>query len=196
MDKVFGKRQQAKKSEDVKKSAAKVLDPKRDTATRSRHLRIFLDNADQPYEVSLFFENHYSHIFYIVYDAFVAGKVNHLLKSTKITTALTINVLFFYLMEFVLYIEEFKMLKLYFTAEQNLRQKGSHKAQREELESVLYLLEKVLVYLPEHLGRKWQFHAMGRLMSKLLHPGNSWKLIKREAMRLFLLWYQVNEIVH
>ena len=196
MDKVFGKRQQAKKSEDVKKSAAKVLDPKRDTATRSRHLRIFLDNADQPYEVSLFFENHYSHIFYIVYDAFVAGKVNHLLKSTKITTALTINVIFFYLMEFVLYIEEFKMLKLYFTAEQNLRQKGSHKAQREELESVLYLLEKVLVYLPEHLGRKWQFHAMGRLMSKLLHPGNSWKLIKREAMRLFLLWYQVNEIVH
>ena len=112
------------------------------------------------------------------------------------TTALTINVLFFYLMEFVIYIEEFKMLKLYSTAEQNLRQKGSHKAQREELESVLYLLEKVLVYLPEHLGRKWQFHAMGRLMSKLLHPGNSWKLIKREAMRLFLLWYQVNEIVH
>ena len=76
MDKVFGKRQLAKKSEDVKKSAAKVLDPKRDTATRSRHLRIFLDNADQPYEVSLFFENHYSHIFYIVYDAFVAGTIS------------------------------------------------------------------------------------------------------------------------
>ena len=115
MDKVFGKRQQAKKSEDVKKSAAKVLDPKRDTATRSRHLRIFLDNADQPYEVSLFFENHYSHIFYIVYDAFVAGKGNHLLKSTKITTALLQSMfyLFIYLMEFVIYIEEFKMLKLY-----------------------------------------------------------------------------------
>ena len=28
-------------------------------------------------------------------------------------------------------------------------------------------------------------------MSKLLHPGNSWKLLKREAMRLFLLWYQI-----
>lgn len=36
-----------------------------------------------------------------------------------------------------------------------------------------------------------QYHAMGRLMSKLLHPGNSWKLLKREAMRLFLLWYQI-----
>ena len=32
-------------------------------------------------------------------------------------------------------------------------------------------------------------HSIGRLMSKLLHPGNSWKLLKREAMRLFLLWY-------
>ena len=68
---------------------------------------------------------------------------------------------------------------------------GAHKSQREELEAVLYLLEKVLLFLPEHLGRKWQYHAMGRLMSKLLHPGNSWKLIKREAMRLFLLWYQI-----
>ena len=26
-------------------------------------------------------------------------------------------------------------------------------------------------------------------MAKLLHPGNSWKLLKKEAMRLFLLWY-------
>ena len=68
---------------------------------------------------------------------------------------------------------------------------GAHKSQREELEAVLYLLEKVLLFLPEHLGRKWQYHAMGRLMSKLLNPGNSWKLIKREAMRLFLLWYQI-----
>ena len=51
-------------------------------------------------ETLLFFENHYSHIFYIVYDAFVA-------------------------------------------AELSLRQKGPHKAQREELEAVLYLLEKV-----------------------------------------------------
>ena len=74
-------------------------------------------------------------------------------------------------------------------AEQNLRQKGAHKAQREELESVLYLLEKVLIFLPEALSQRWQYHSIGRLMAKLLHPGNSWKLLKREAMRLFLLWY-------
>eukprot|EP00095_Tigriopus_kingsejongensis_P007384 maker-scaffold1916_size24942-snap-gene-0.4 protein:Tk07384 transcript:maker-scaffold1916_size24942-snap-gene-0.4-mRNA-1 annotation:"250 kda substrate of akt" len=137
----------SKKSEDVKKSAGKVVDPKRDTPTRAKHLRIFLDNADL-HEIIPFFEAYYSHIFYIVYDAFI-------------------------------------------TAEINLRQKGAHKAQREELEAVLYLFEKILLYLPEHLGRKWQYHSVGRLMSKLLHPGNSWKLLKREAMRLFILWYQV-----
>merc|ERR1712223_1569966 len=121
--------------------------PKKDTPTRAKHLRLFLDNAESG-EILLFFENHYSHVFFIVYDAFIGAEIN-------------------------------------------LRQKGAHKAQREELEAVLYLLEKVLLFLPEHLGRKWQYHAMGRLMSKLLHPGNSWKLIKREAMRLFLLWYQI-----
>lgn len=145
---MFSKKQNlSKKSEDVKKSAGKVVDPKRDTPTRAKHLRIFLDNAEI-YEIIPFFEAYYSHIFYIVYDAFI-------------------------------------------TAEINLRQKGAHKAQREELEAVLYLFEKILIYLPEHLGRKWQYHSVGRLMSKLLHPGNSWKLLKREAMRLFILWYQV-----
>lgn len=96
------KKQLSKRSEEVKKSAAKVLDAKRDTPTRSKHLRIFLDNAEHPHETALFFENHYSHVFYIVYDAFVGAEIN-------------------------------------------LRQKGVHKAQREELESVLYLLEKVCV---------------------------------------------------
>ena len=64
--------------------------------------RLFLDNAELP-EVISFFETYYSHIFYIVYDAFI-------------------------------------------TAEVSLRQKGAHKAQREELEAVLYLFEKVSVH--------------------------------------------------
>ena len=100
---MFGKKHHllnaSKKSEEVKRSAGKVVDPKRDTQQRAKHLRIFLDNAELP-EVVSFFETYYSHIFYIVYDAFI-------------------------------------------TAEINLRQKGAHKAQREELESVLYLFEKV-----------------------------------------------------
>lgn len=57
-----------------------------------------------------------------------------------------------------------------------------HKAHREELECVLQILEKVLVYLPELLSKRWQCHSLTRIMSKLLHPGNSWKL-RREAIR-------------
>jgi hypothetical protein len=57
-----------------------------------------------------------------------------------------------------------------------------HKAHREELECVLQILEKVLVYLPELLSRRWQCHSLTRIMTKLLHPGNSWKL-RREAIR-------------
>ena len=64
-----------------------------------QHLRLFLDNAEL-HEIVPFFEAYYSHVFYIVYDAFI-------------------------------------------TAEVSLRQKGAHKAQREELEAVLYLFEKV-----------------------------------------------------
>ncbi|XP_021917093.1 ral GTPase-activating protein subunit alpha-1 isoform X3 [Zootermopsis nevadensis] len=80
------------------------------------------------------------------------------------------------------------------TAETNLRQRELsfhlvHKAHREELECVLQVLEKVLVYLPELLSRRWQCHSLTRIMTKLLHPGNSWKL-RREAIRYFLMWYQ------
>jgi len=57
-----------------------------------------------------------------------------------------------------------------------------HKAHREELECVLQILEKVLVYLPELLSKRWQCHSLTRIMTKLLHPGNSWKL-RREAIR-------------
>jgi hypothetical protein len=92
-------RSASKRSEDVLKSASKVVDPKRDTPTRAKHLRLLIDNNDL-HETVAFFEKNYSHIFYVVYDAFAA-------------------------------------------AEANLRQKGAHKAQREELEAVLYLFEKV-----------------------------------------------------
>lgn len=57
-----------------------------------------------------------------------------------------------------------------------------HKAHREELEQVLQLLEKVLTLLPELLNRRWQCHSLARILQKLLHPGNSWKL-RRQAIR-------------
>lgn len=119
-----------KKTEDVKKSAGKVLDTKKDTPTRAKHLRLFLDNSDLS-DIVQFFDSYYSHVYFIIYDSFV-------------------------------------------NAEQSLRQKGAHKAQREELESVLYLLEKVLIFLPEALSQRWQYHSIGRLMS----TSTSWKLLE------------------
>lgn len=60
-----------------------------------------------------------------------------------------------------------------------------HKAHREELEQVLQLLEKVLTLLPELLNRRWQCHSLARILQKLLHPGNSWKL-RRQAIRYII----------
>lgn len=57
-----------------------------------------------------------------------------------------------------------------------------HKAHKEELESVLYVLEKILIFCPEIISSRWQCHSIARILAKLLHPGNSWKL-RKEATR-------------
>ncbi|CAM9497956.1 unnamed protein product [Lampetra fluviatilis] len=72
--------------------------------------------------------------------------------------------------------------------EASLKQKG-HKSQREELESILFIFEKILQQLPERIHNRWQFHSIGLILKKLLHSGNSLKL-RREGVRLFLLWIQ------
>ncbi|XP_052009339.1 ral GTPase-activating protein subunit alpha-1-like isoform X5 [Xyrauchen texanus] len=74
------------------------------------------------------------------------------------------------------------------TIEVNLKQKG-HKSQREELDSILFIFEKILQLLPERIQRRWQFHSIGLILKKLLNTGNSLK-IRREGVRLFLLWMQ------
>ncbi|CAG9813221.1 unnamed protein product [Phaedon cochleariae] len=78
--------------------------------------------------------------------------------------------------------------------ETNLRQRELsfhlvHKAHKEELECTLWILEQVLCLLPELIHRRWQLHSLGRLISKLLHPGNAVKL-RRQGIRYFLMWYQ------
>ncbi|KAL1130224.1 hypothetical protein AAG570_013162 [Ranatra chinensis] len=77
----------------------------------------------------------------------------------------------------------------FINAETNLRQKV-HKAHREELEAVLAILDKLLIIIPELVSRRWQCHSLTRIITKLLHPGNSYKL-RKEAIKYFLLWYQV-----
>uniref|UniRef100_A0A8C7TWP3 Ral GTPase activating protein catalytic subunit alpha 1 n=1 Tax=Oncorhynchus mykiss TaxID=8022 RepID=A0A8C7TWP3_ONCMY len=93
---------------DVKKSTLKVLDPKKDVLTRLKHLRIVSENAESG-DLKHFFDQYYSHIYYVFFENFV-------------------------------------------TIEVSLKQKGL-------------------------------------ILKKLLHTGNSLK-IRREGVRLFLLWMQ------
>ncbi|CAL8271972.1 unnamed protein product [Merluccius merluccius] len=79
----------------------------------------------------------------------------------------------------------------FITLECNLKQKGEdwNKSQREELDSILFIFEKILQLLPEKIYSRWQFHSIGSILKKLLHTGNSFK-IRCEGIRLFLLWLQ------
>ncbi|XP_031643845.1 ral GTPase-activating protein subunit alpha-1 isoform X6 [Oncorhynchus kisutch] len=129
---------------DVKKSTPKVLDPKKDVLTRLKHLRIVIENAESG-DLKHFFDQYYSHIYYVFFENFVIIEVS-------------------------------------------LKQKG-HKSQREELDSILFIFEKILQLLPERIQGRWQFHSIGLILKKLLHTGNSLK-IRREGVRLFLLWMQ------
>ncbi|KAL4624069.1 ral GTPase-activating protein subunit alpha-2 [Arapaima gigas] len=76
----------------------------------------------------------------------------------------------------------------FITLESNLKQKGN-KSQREELDSILFIFEKILQLLPEKIYNRWQFHSIGSNLKKLLHTGNSFK-VRSEGIRLFLLWLQ------
>ncbi|XP_064464069.1 ral GTPase-activating protein subunit alpha-1-like isoform X3 [Ornithodoros turicata] len=138
---MFGKKQHV----DVKKSAQKVLEAKRDSLSRLKHLRVFLDNVDNP-EAKLFFESNYSHIYCIFHDVFS-------------------------------------------TLETSLKQRV-HKTQKEELDNVKYIFEKILVLLPELLAQRWQWHSVRIIIKKMLHPLNSTRL-RLEGVRLFILWYQI-----
>ncbi|XP_044127388.1 ral GTPase-activating protein subunit alpha-1 isoform X4 [Bufo gargarizans] len=129
---------------DVKKSTQKVLDPKKDVLTRLKHLRIMIENAES-IDLRQFFEQNFSHIYYVFFENFVI-------------------------------------------IETSLKQKG-HKSQREELDAILFIFEKILQLLPERIHQRWQYHSISLILKKLLHTGNSLK-IRLEGMRLFLLWLQ------
>jgi hypothetical protein len=48
----------------------------------------------------------------------------------------------------------------------------------------------MLLIQPERFQQRWQARAIGHLLEKLLHIGNT-KSIKLEGTRLFLIWYQI-----
>ncbi|KAG8444002.1 hypothetical protein GDO86_009258 [Hymenochirus boettgeri] len=62
----------------------------------------------------------------------------------------------------------------FITLESTLKLKGN-KSQREELDSILFLFEKILQLLPERIFYRWQYHSI---------------VIRCEGIRLFLLWLQ------
>uniref|UniRef100_A0AAQ5YHC8 Rap-GAP domain-containing protein n=1 Tax=Amphiprion ocellaris TaxID=80972 RepID=A0AAQ5YHC8_AMPOC len=55
----------------------------------------------------------------------------------------------------------------FITLESNLKQKGN-KSQREELDSILFIFEKILQHLPEKIYNRWQFHSIGMYMKPFL----------------------------
>ncbi|KAF6284758.1 Ral GTPase activating protein catalytic subunit alpha 2 [Rhinolophus ferrumequinum] len=77
----------------------------------------------------------------------------------------------------------------FITLENSLKLKGNNKSQREELDSILFLFEKILQFLPERIFFRWHYQSIGSTLKKLLHTGNSIKL-RCEGIRLFLLWLQ------
>ncbi|PNJ54108.1 RALGAPA1 isoform 9 [Pongo abelii] len=118
---------------DVKKSTQKVLDTKKDALTRLKHLRIVIENAES-IDLKQFFDQHFSHIYYVFFENFV-------------------------------------------TIEASLKQKG-HKSQREELDAILFIFEKILQLLPERIHQRWQFHSID---IPQMRPKPHYVMIKKDA---------------
>uniref|UniRef100_A0A672TS11 Ral GTPase activating protein catalytic subunit alpha 2 n=1 Tax=Strigops habroptila TaxID=2489341 RepID=A0A672TS11_STRHB len=75
----------------------------------------------------------------------------------------------------------------FITLENSLKQKGN-KSQREELDSILFLFEKILQLLPERIFYRWHFRSIGK--KEWFKTSSRIKSIRCEGIRLFLLWLQ------
>lgn len=64
------------------------------------------------------------------------------------------------------------------------------KQRRDDLDCILFMLEKILIYNPELIKKRWQFYSITFVMQKLLHINNTW-IIRQEGVRLFVIWYQI-----
>ncbi|XP_041969105.1 probable Rho GTPase-activating protein CG5521 isoform X2 [Aricia agestis] len=64
-----------KSHQDVKKSTVKIQDSKKDSTTRLKHLKIVLEHYDID-EAKNYFENNFSHVYFILYDNFILAENN------------------------------------------------------------------------------------------------------------------------
>ncbi|KAF6089135.1 Ral GTPase activating protein catalytic subunit alpha 2 [Phyllostomus discolor] len=155
---------------DVKKSTQKVLDPKKDVLTRLKHLRALLENTEL--NTVLDEEDIMAHeIDWEFYEDNVdASELKQFFETN-------------YSQIYFIFYENF------ITLENSLKLKGNNKSQREELDSILFLFEKILQFLPERIFFRWHYQSIGSTLKKLLHTANSIK-IRCEGIKLFLLWLQ------
>lgn len=116
-----------------------------------------LDNVEIN-EAKSILEAYYSSVFQIFYDSFTITESTLKQKST---------------FSFFKVLDPSLMLPCH----------PGHRVQREELDAVLVVLERILMLLPELLQQRWQKHALTRLFKRLLHPANNSKL-RRDSMRL------------
>eukprot|EP00118_Oscarella_pearsei_P026270 m.309686 g.309686 ORF g.309686 m.309686 type:complete len:2118 (+) comp47370_c0_seq1:63-6416(+) len=61
--------------------------------------------------------------------------------------------------------------------------------QAELLDIILPMLELILIYVPEQVGKRWQANSISLIIRKLLHPENQMTL-RKKAVQLLLLWIQ------
>ena len=67
---------------------------------------------------------------------------------------------------------------------------GHRKNTTEDDRLLFYIFEKILILLPEKLEKRWQMNSLIFIFRKCLQPNNLLP-IRLEAMRLFLIYYQI-----
>lgn len=67
-----------------KKLASKILDNKKEANSRLRYLRSYVESTENPLELKLFFDQNYSHIYFIFYESFVQAEANLKQKINKV----------------------------------------------------------------------------------------------------------------
>jgi hypothetical protein len=153
-----------------KKSAAKVLDTKKDLTSRLRYLKTYIESTDNVAELKQFFDQNYSQIFFIFYESFINVEANIKHRLNKQNKDELDIVLFVFLV--VTAIFSFLIIGgFYFIF-------------------FFFLFKKILLLQPERLHLRWQVRSIGRIIQKLIHIGNT-KSIKFSGTRLFLIWYQI-----
>lgn len=129
-----------------KKTAAKILEQKRDLNSRLKYLKSYIETTDNISELKGFFDLNYSQIFSVFYESFIQIEAN--IKNRY------------------------------------------NKQNKDDLDTVLFVLLKILLLQPDRLHLRWQSRSIGRIIQKLIHIGNT-KTIKFNGIRLFLIWYQI-----